>query len=381
MRKFVFLSLIEILVILSFPFLLLAGCARKSTSALDDVKLTSFKPLFSMREAAERTITIVAVGDVNFGDGVAPYLSRMGVNWPWEDVSRTLSSADIAFLNLECAISSRGSPVAGKEFTFRGPVDSVKGLEKAGVDVVSLANNHSKDFGKDALLDTMRLLAASQVAWCGAGSNSKEAYCPAVLEIRGSTVAFLAFTSIVPAGWPATDEEPGCAITWNRQKVLETIKRAKKNHDFVIVSYHWGVELATSPSGDQVSLAKLSIDSGADLVLGHHPHVVQGFQLYKNRLIAYSLGNFIFYPPREISSKTLLLSVLLNKSGVVQAKITPARIRSCRPIVMRGEEALSWLGTLRDYSARLGTELRVTDSYGYIDARASHTSHSKGSRD
>ncbi len=374
MRKFICVSVILIYGVFLF---FLAGCAGKSSSESEEVKLVSLEPFFSLKKTANRAVTIVAAGDVNFGDGVTPILSQMGIFWPWEDVNETFSSADIAFVNLECAVSSKGYPVAGKEFTFRGPVDSVKGLKKAGVDVVSLANNHSKDYGKEALVDTMANLAANQIAWCGAGNDLNEAYYPAVLDIRGNSVAFLAFTSIVPAGWTATEKEPGCAITWNRKKVLEAIQRAKKNHDFVVVSYHWGVELATSPNGEQVSLAKLSIDSGADLVLGHHPHVAQGLQLYKNRLIAYSLGNFIFSPPREISSKTLLLSVLLDEKGVVQAKITPVRIRSCKPIVMRGDEAVTWLSVLKDYSAPLGTDLKISGAYGYIDARAANVSQSR----
>ncbi len=372
MRSTAFRNILAAIIIFSVTLFSFTGCGKKGAPLSENVRKASFKPLFSLRKTAADRITVIAAGDVNFGDGVTPYLTRMGVNWPWENVGDLLSSADIAFVNLECAISSRGAPVAGKEFTFRGPVDSVKGLKTAGVDVVSLANNHSKDYGSVALIDTMRYLASSNIAWCGAGNNLDEAYCPAVIEVRGKSVAFLAFTSIVPAGWPATDSEPGCAITWNKERVLKAIERAKTNHDFVVVSYHWGVELATCPNGDQVSLAQLSIDSGADLVLGHHPHVVQGFQVYKNRLIAYSLGNFIFYPPREISSKTLLLSVLLDRNGVIQAKVLPVQIRSCRPIPMRGEFASSWLSTLKDYSSRLGTDLRITNSHGYIDARASN---------
>jgi poly-gamma-glutamate synthesis protein (capsule biosynthesis protein) len=324
-------------------------------------------PFAELAEKVKPLVTIAGAGDVNFGDGVAPYLSSGGVDYPWESASAVFTNADLGFVNLECCISSDGSPVPGKEFTFRGPADSAEGLPRAGVRVVSLANNHSKDFGTGALLETFAHLKENEVAYCGAGNNAAEAYSPAVLTAHGRKVAFLAFTGVVPDGWPATETGPGCAITFDHDRVASAIREAKAKGDYVVVSFHWGIELATSPDADQRELAHLAVDNGADLVLGHHPHVVQGLELYRNRLIAYSLGNFVFSPPREISSKTFAVMAVLGPEGLVQAKVVPMVISACRPVIISGGAAATWLGTVAGYCRELGTVMTVRGERGFID--------------
>lgn len=363
----------------------LAGMAARITCALAILfvlavpgcgKRAEVKPLYEepertrafdlLREIAAEDVTVAGAGDVNLGDGVAPYLSAGGVDYPWPDARVIFELAELAFVNLECCISSRGSPAPGKEFTFRGPADSGAGLGYAGVDVVSLANNHFKDYGTDAMLDTLVHLEESGVARCGAGINESQAYSPAMLEVHGKEVYFVAFNSIVPYGWAATGDSPGCATTWDPDRVAREIRNADEKADYVVASFHWGMELHTSPSSEQRALAHLAVDSGADLVLGHHPHVVQGFELYENRLIAYSLGNFVFSPPREISSKTVAVIALLGPDGLVQAKVIPMMISRCRPVIASGSVADSWIRTVAGYSQELGTEMRVSDERGFI---------------
>jgi poly-gamma-glutamate capsule biosynthesis protein CapA/YwtB (metallophosphatase superfamily) len=326
-------------------------------------------------------VTIAAAGDVNFGDGVTPTLTAGGLGYPFANVSGIFESADFSFVNLECAISSQGAPVGGKEFTFRGPADSAGALVDGGIRVVSLANNHSKDWGTAAFQETMAHLKEAGIAWCGAGNNAGEAYSPAVLTARGRKVAFVAFTGIIPDGWPATATSPGCATTTDRERVARTVREARAGADFVVASFHWGIELATSPNQEQRQLAHLAVDSGADLVLGHHPHVVQGFELYKNRLIAYSLGNYVFSPPREISSKTLTLVALLGENGLVQAKIVPNVISGCHPVVLSGAAASQWLGTVAGYSSGLGTTMKVSGGRGFISGAAAGAGGAHSSAD
>src|SRR5450756_3182357 len=146
----------------------------------------------------------------------------------------------------------------------------------------------------------------------------------------------------------------------------DVYKRQKAKSDYVVASFHWGIELATSPGADQRELAHLAVDSGADLVLGHHPHVVQGLELYRNRLIAYSLGNFIFSPPREISSRTFAVMAVLGPEGLVQAKIVPMFISACRPVIISGGASSSWLGTIAGYCRELGTGMTVRGERGFI---------------
>ncbi|MBU4176024.1 MAG: CapA family protein [Actinobacteria bacterium] len=350
-------------------FTMAAGCGNGDTpSTQTHSREAGFgRSLSKVAGKANELVMVAAGGDVNFGDGVTPYLTSNGVDYPWANVSDLFSSANIGFVNLECCISTGGTPVPEKEYCFRGPPDAVGGMARAGVDIVSLANNHSKDYGTGALLDTFTYLEGSGVRWCGGGKDAGEAYECTGLTVHGKTVGFLAFNSIVPSGWPATADSPGCATTWDEERVADSIKSAKSECDYVVSSFHWGIELQTSPTGEQRNLAHLAVDSGADLVLGHHPHVVQGFELYRDRLIAYSLGNFIFSPPREISSKTVLLIATIGPEGLVQAKITPVVIRNCRPVLMEGSQARSWLDTVSGYSQNLGTDISIRGGSGFID--------------
>jgi poly-gamma-glutamate capsule biosynthesis protein CapA/YwtB (metallophosphatase superfamily) len=359
-------AVIAFLALVICALFLQAGCGEKDKAGsrveMGDVPA-------KLVEAMEESdmVTVAAGGDVNFGDGVTPTLTANGLGYPFEDVAYIFESADLGFVNLECAISSGGSPVPGKEFCFRGPSDSAAALTDGGVDIVSLANNHSKDYGTGAFLDTLAHLKESGVAWCGAGNNAAEAYAPTIMEVRGKKIAFVAFTWVIPDGWPATESNPGCATTTDPDRVAATIRDADSKADYVVASFHWGIELATAPNEAQRRLARLSVDNGADLVLGHHPHVVQGFELYKNRLIAYSLGNYVFSPPREISSKTLTLVTLLNPDGLVQAKVVPNVISGCHPVVLTGDPAASWLGTVAGYSKGLGTTMNISGSLGFIN--------------
>ena len=359
------------LCVATIALLALPGCLGGSGQPAE---LTSLSALW--KSAAQATassnglVTLSAAGDVNFGDGVTPTLTAGGLDYPFSGVGQALESTDLSFVNLECCISSVGSPVPGKEFTFRGPPDSAEALSAGGVKVVSLANNHTKDFGAAALEETFGHLKQEGIAYCGAGRNAAEAYSPAVLEARGKKVAFVAFTWVIPDGWPATATSPGCATTSDRARVAATIRDARGKADYVVASFHWGIELATSPNSEQRDLAHLAVDSGADMVLGHHPHVVQGFELYRNRLIAYSLGNFVFSPPRPESARSVMLMTLMGPGGLVEAKVVPAVISGCRPVILNGSAADAWAGTIAAYSKALGTTMNVAGGRGYISGGA-----------
>ena len=361
------LAVAAVIAVAALTLTLTAGCSGGGGAGATTASTTQPGFATKLKSEASNTVSLAAGGDVNFGDGVTPYITSDGVDYPWTSASAVFAQGDVSFVNLECCLSTGGSPVGGKEFTFEGPPDAAVGMKQAGIDVVSMANNHSKDYGAQAFVDTLNNLKAQGIAYCGAGMNSTEAYSPAILDAHGRKVAFVAFSNIVPDGWPATATSPGCAVGWSTSKVAQTISEAKAKADFVVASFHWGIELATSPGGDQRSLAHAAIDAGADLVLGHHPHVVQGFEVYKNRLIAYSLGNFVFSPPHEISAKTVSILVALNKNGLRQAKVVPMVISSCRPVILTGQAAVSWLATVQGYCTQLGTRLDVRGERGFIE--------------
>ena len=362
-RAFIAIGLVAITVVA----LMSVGCGGAQSKSSTSPPLGETLRKLASNLGVKRMMTISAGGDVNFGDGVTPSLDANGMGYPFENVQEIFHGTDFSFVNLECCISSGGSPVGGKEYTFRGPPGSAQALVDGGIKMVSLANNHSKDYGTTAFLDTLAHLKQAGVAWCGAGNNAAEAYSPSVLESGGRKAAFVAFTGVIPDGWPATASSPGCATTTDRQRVVDAIKAARSKADLVIASFHWGIELATAPNEEQRSLAHLAIDSGADLVLGHHPHVVQGFEVYKNRLIAYSMGNYVFSPPREISGKTLTLVAMFDPNGLVQAKVVPTVISGYHPVIMSGAPAAAWLSTIAGYSSGLGTSMTVTGARGFIN--------------
>lgn len=361
-----------ILALAAYTALCGGGCLGHAGEAEQAFKLSgTWRSIAGATASSSGLVTISAGGDVNFGDGVTPSLESGGLDYPFAGVKEAFATTDLSFVNLECCISSVGTPVAGKEFTFRGPADSAGALKDGNIKVVSLANNHAKDYGAEAFAQTLDHLRENGIAYCGGGRNATEAYTPAVLDASGKKVAFVAFTGIVPDGWTATSGSPGCATTWDTKRMTAAIKTARQNADYVVASFHWGIELATSPNSEQRNLAHLAVDNGADLVLGHHPHVVQGFELYKNRLIAYSLGNFVFSPPRAESARSVMLIALMGPGGLVQAKVVPATIQGCRPNILNGEAANAWAGTMAGYSKALGTTVTVSGGRGYINGAPS----------
>lgn len=269
-------------------------------------------------------ITLMAVGDIMLGRTIGEMIETEGPQAPFAFTAEILSSADLTLGNLECPISSRGSPEE-KTYTFRAPLLAGEALAMAGFDVLSLANNHVLDYGIDALEDTLNILNDRQIYTVGAGMNDTLAYAPLFLEINGLRLAVLAFADI-PAtdydytAWEAGADQPG--IAWAHPHILqERVKQAKQAADVVIVLVHNGYEIVQRVSKQQQEFAHLAIDSGASLVIGSHPHVLQRIENYNNGLIVYSMGNFVFdnflFPPNY----SAILQVDLSPEGVESYKL------------------------------------------------------------
>ncbi len=327
-----------------------------STRLSSNLPLVAERPLYFSYMPMSRA-NVAAVGDVNLD--LDQFDMGYGYDYPWTAVAGWLRSADLAFANLECAVSWRGSPVPGKGFTFRGSPAALPTMREAGVDVVSHANNHSRDYGGEALVDTLAYLDANGIAHCGSGADHKEARSPAFLTARGLRVAFLAYSDVNYYGWPAGPGYPGVADASDAGRLVAEISSARERADLVVVSFHWGIEKEYTPTSRQRFLAHLAVDSGADLVVGHHPHVVQGLEIYKDRLIAYSLGNFAFNPGSVQGTYSALLLATLGCGGFMGAIIYPIRILNGRPTPMTGTEANSWLRQIASLSASLGTQVTL----------------------
>jgi poly-gamma-glutamate synthesis protein (capsule biosynthesis protein) len=276
-------------------------------------------------QADERERTLLFAGDIMLSRGVGARMAAKG-DWthPFHQVAETLRSADLTFGNLECPISDAGRE-RGHLYSFRADPRALEGLLFAGFDVVSLANNHAYDWGPEALLDTIERLGDAGIRAAGAGSNDREAHYPVVVDLDGVRVAFLAYVSIEPKVAAAGPEKPG--VAWlNPERVLSDIRFARQLADIVVVSPHWGIEYAPKPEPWQVELARRMIDAGADLVVGHHPHVVQPVEEYAGGWIAYSLGNFVFDQRPPATRRGLLMKVTLRGKQIAGVTTIPTII-------------------------------------------------------
>ena len=235
-------------------------------------------------------ITIAAVGDLMFARDVTTLMQQHGAAYPFERVLSLFAGADLLIGNLEGTFTDRGEALE-KYYTFRTPPALAATLTLAGFDAVSLANNHSYDFGLTGLEDTIAALAAAGIAAFGAGLSEAQAYAPALLSVEGVRVALLGFDDIGETRFAAGDQ-PGVARA--AQASLAAIERAAALADYVIVSLHAGAEYSPQPTAWQREFARGAIDAGADVVIGHHPHVLQPWERYAGGLIIYSLGNFVF---------------------------------------------------------------------------------------
>jgi poly-gamma-glutamate synthesis protein (capsule biosynthesis protein) len=279
-----------------------------------------------------RSLVLAAVGDVTFGDRVGTAIEAGGPRLPWRHVAGRLRSADVATANLEGAVSTRGAPVADKEYHFRGPPAALGAAAGfAGLDVVSLANNHSLDFGRDAFLDTLRHAKRFGLATVGGGADLAEARRAVVLEQGGLRIAFLGYSDVRPLGF---DAGPGLAGTAPaRPELIDAdVRAARRRADVVVVWFHWGEELATEPAWRQQQLAAAALNAGSTLVLGAHPHVLQPLtDVPSRRLVAWSLGNFVFPAASPGTTRTGILVVRLARRGVESYRLEPATIHGVQP--------------------------------------------------
>ena len=311
--------------------------------------------------------SLTAVGDTNLGGDVSPVLAANGFAWPWTAVGELMRSTTLTFANLECTMSYSGSPVPGKTFTFRGDPAALPFMrDHGGVDVVSQANNHARDYGTQSLLDSLAYLEHHGIAQCGAGADYETAHRPAFLEANGLRVAFLAYDDIGYAGWYAGAGYPGVCNPADSARLAADIRAAKESADLVVTSFHWGTERKTTPDARQTQFARFAVDCGADLVLGHHPHVVQGFEFYRGKLIANSLGNFVFNPGSEAGRYTVLTQLQMDSRGFLGATVYPVYISNARPQLMGGTAGSAWIAQVAALTQARGAPARVGDAVMYI---------------
>jgi poly-gamma-glutamate synthesis protein (capsule biosynthesis protein) len=284
------------------------------------------------RRVRVRPLTLASVGDINLAPAPLGAIRGGDVDAPWRSVGPALKGADLTFGNLECAISLGGSPFP-KQYRFRGSPRALRAATRlAGFDVLDLANNHSGDYGQGALFDTIRNVRKAGASAVGAGASTGSAYRAVVRSRLGLKVAFVAFNEILPPEFRATDTRPG--VAWSTpEAVRASVRRAAGQADVVVAAFHWGDELATRPSARQVALAKVALDAGATAVIGAHPHVLQPVVRSGRRVVAYSLGNFVFPAGSPGTTRTGILELRLGAGRVLSHRFRPASIRGATPVL------------------------------------------------
>gem|GEM_PF-424972 len=346
-------------------FLLVALSMSSSVTGqvTDNSPPYDFKKLHAVTE-----VSIAAVGDLMLGSHVIPIVESEGVTYPFQRTGHYLKSADIAIANLEAPFTTRGEPFE-KKFTFKVPPEFSTGLKLGGIDVVNIANNHIMDFGEDGLISTMITLDTVGVKYSGAGMNLDYAEKPAIINVADKTVAFLGYSMTFPTEFYAKKDSSGTAYP-DPERLRSVLNYWRDKVDFIVTSFHWSAEKLETPKQYQIDFAHLAIDSGADLVLGHHPHLLQGLEIYKNRLIAYSLGNFSFGSYSGSAVDSIILKVYLCESGLYSAHCIPINVDNRKvefqPRIMNGERRDKVIAKLKRLSRPLNGGKDILSDSGLI---------------
>lgn len=277
---------------------------------------------------------LLVFGDVNLGRAVGQQILKGNLGYPFELVADSLRKADIVFVNLESQLSDQKGITEHPQYNmvFTGPPAGALSLKKANVTVVSTANNHAYDFGTRALRETIENLRNADVDFVGTSADSVGETTPAVIERGGTRIGFLAYTQFVnPQGnWK------GRIALFERDRARRDIELLKPSVDLVVVSYHAGAEYVDAPSSKLKQEFRYLVDCGADIVVGHHPHYVQGIERYNGKLVFFSLGNFVFYQPQrewtrfglgatfEITKDTAGVRIGLVRLQAIRAGLQPS---------------------------------------------------------
>ena len=327
-------------------------------------------PIASLPITAARDIVISAVGDIMLDGTARPVLKNMGYDYPFVKMIPYFSDAQIVFGNLEGPLTNRGTPEQDKPFVFRSPPDEVSAaLKNAGFNVVSLANNHTLDYGADGLAQTIETLDATGIQHVGAGENLVASRKPAFFKIDNQRVAILGYSMTLPEQFYSGKNKPGTAFG-HEEHVRDDVIAARAQADIVLVAFHWGQEGKTVLRDYQVRLGHLAIDSGASAVIGHHPHILQGIERYKDGVILYSLGNFTFgsYSPRSTRSAVAQLRFVdkrLHSLALFPINVNNFEVQF-QPQPLHGEAADAVIAELHSLSAALNTDIRNVNGVGML---------------
>lgn len=301
-------------------------------------------------EARGSAVTLAFGGDVHF-EGVIRSRLANDPKTTFGPIASLLRRADLAMVNLETAITTRGTPQS-KSFTFRAPASAFQALKAAGVDVVTMANNHGMDFGSVGLSDSIQAADEADFPVVGIGQDADQAFRPYKVTVKGQRIAIIGATQVLDgnlaAAWTADDGKPGLASAYEVDTLLAAVRAARRAADTVVVNLHWGQELSRCPIERQRELAPKVVKAGADVVVGSHAHVLLGGGYLGPAYVDYGLGNFVFYARGGVAAQSGVLTLTVRGRAVTKSSWTPAVISGGIPIPIDGSAAdqavASWNG-------------------------------------
>ncbi|MBA3582813.1 MAG: CapA family protein [Gammaproteobacteria bacterium] len=323
-------------------------------------------PIVTKPEIEDAKITLAAVGDIMLGGSAEPYLKERGYDWAFDKTRDILQQADIAIGNLETPLTNKDIEYVPKTFRFKNAPDkTASALKNAGFDLVTLANNHSLDQGVEGLRDTFDVLQKYGIAYHGAGLNLDAARQPVIVERNNIKIGFLAYSNTHPEEYWATARRGGTAFG-AEQYIREDVSTLAQRVDVVVVSFHWGQEKSLVLRDYQKELAHAAVDAGAKIILGHHPHVLQGVECYKNAIVFYSLGNFAFGSFSPSAKNSAIAVIDINKHGFVVAKLQPINIDNFeiyfQPTLLNGIAAQNVTQQVRQLANELNTKSTIVNN-------------------
>jgi poly-gamma-glutamate synthesis protein (capsule biosynthesis protein) len=339
-----------------------SACSGKVDAKMPPLSMTLSPPATSAKphvKAAKEPITIAFAGDTHFQAQLAARLASprtaLGPTIP------ALKSADLTMVNLETAITTRGTKEP-KEFNFRAPPGAFTALKAAGIDVVTMANNHGVDYGQVGLADSLAAIKRSGFPVVGIGENADVAYKPYYVTVKDTKLAVIGATQVLDdnliAGWTATDTHGGLASAKNAPRLIQEVRAARKQADAVIVYLHWGQELRACPLPRQKHLANQLVHAGADVIVGGHAHVPLGGGFFHGRYIDYGMGNFFFYAAGGKTADTGILQLTLSGRKVLKAQWKPGTISGGVPRLLSGASRLQALSRWNALRACTGLTAR-----------------------
>jgi poly-gamma-glutamate synthesis protein (capsule biosynthesis protein) len=339
------------------PVPTLNGVAPQATTA-------STRPL--AKAASTGTVTLEFAGDVHFTGRTRQLLN--GPSSAFGPIASVLSDADVTAVNLETAVTSRGEPQP-KRFHFKAPPAAFEAVRGAGIDMVTLANNHILDYGRVGLTDTLAAARAAHFPTVGAGTDASAAWAPWMTTVRGTRIAYLGVSDVqeLASSWIATPTRSGEAIANNLARTLDAVKAAKKRADVVVVFMHWGTEGDSCPDSSQKALASKLSKAGATIIIGSHVHTLQASGWLGKTFVAYGMGNFLWYIA-SWSTETGVLRLTLNttpsgtlSSTPLTARLIPAVVSGTgQPVVVTGDKGKSILNRYASLRACAGLTAEPT---------------------